>query len=189
MAHGRYNIPPEIRRLPIPLLRSQRYPGDPEYVREHVQEYLDGGEKPIYMPQKMGFVRWKRPPYQRSFRSAVGSPIEALASVEAEERRIIPEHMHLRRREAVAAMGANRLPQHNPEYPGDEPIDPGINQLPVARGAVPLRDFVTGSDLNELISSVRRSTLAGSARRYLGRDVARETVRGLQALYDDEVND
>jgi hypothetical protein len=176
-----YPIPPEIQRLQIPLLRAHRYPRDPAYVAEAAQEYLDGAEKPIYMPQKMGFMRWKTPPYERSFRSAVGSPVHALAQEESRWMGVVPAHWMMPEDVAVSQMDADRLPPTN--------FDPSVNEEPVARGALPLRNTVTADDLSALVRSVGRNTLVRHVRKNLGREVARETVRGLQALYDDEVSE
>jgi len=176
-----YPIPPEIQRLQIPLLRAHRYPRDPAFVAEHAQEYLDGAEPPIYAPQKMGFMRWKTPPYERSFRSAVGSPFNALAQEEARWMGVVPAHWMMPEDAVVSQMEADRLPPTE--------FDPSVNETPVARGALPLRNTVTSYDLSELVRSVGRSSLVRHARKNLGREVARETVRGMQAVYDDKVSD
>ena len=175
-----YPIPPEIERLQIPLLRAHRYPRDPEYVAEAAEEYLDGAAKPIYMPQKMGFTRWMTPPYERSFRSAVASPVMALAQEESRWMGVVPAHWMMPEDVAVSQLDADRLPPTQ--------VDPSVYETPVARGAMPLRDTVTPADLSELIRSVGRNTIVGHARKNLGREVARETVRGLQAMYEDEEN-
>lgn len=146
------NIPAAIARLPFNLLRSQRITREPQMMGEAMEDYLNRDPLPIaYLPQRMAFTRWKTPPYQLAWGSNARSLVAALEQGFAQREHLAQVGQGaapaLSPYQAVAAMGANRLPQ-----PSDN-MDPNMNAVPLARGATPLNTLMTARDLDAIAQS------------------------------------
>lgn len=146
--HMAPNVPVALKRLPFNLRRSHLYPRDPALVREAVEADLTGQPPPVaYLPQRMAFSRWKTPPYQVAYGSNVAGLLQALRDnlanlrgLQAYATQRIPG---MSPHQAVAALGADRLPQ-----PSDN-LEPNLFTTPLAREAVPLNHLVSADELNE----------------------------------------
>lgn len=143
-------LPPDaIQRLPFNLLRSQRITRDPQQMAVAAQGYLEGAPQPVwYVPQRMGFTRWKTPPYRPAWGQNVVSALTALEQQHA----LLAQIQHanyeppvMNPRQAAQVMGAERLPE-----PSDNE-DPALaeNLYPIARNALPIdRLAMTAGELS-----------------------------------------
>jgi hypothetical protein len=183
-----YNAPDDIRRLPFDLWRSQLYPRRPALVAQAAQEYLDGTQPPAaYLPQRMGFTRWKTPPYEVGWGQNVAALLDALAANVAVQQQAYSAAMsHVPRqtaREAVAAIGADRLPE-----PSDN-LDPNLDAAPLARNALPLDRVVTAQDMNALVRETRSAVESANNVRYERRERAMSAVSQQRSFVDGLLSD
>jgi hypothetical protein len=159
-----YNAPDGIRRLPMTLWRSSLYPRQPKVVAAAAQEYLEDAPLPIaYMPQRMGFTRWKTPPYDVAWGSSVVALLNAMEQGLRAQYTLQAAGMSSAPVEtsemAVARLHANRLPQVSDNE------DPNINAHPVARNALPLDRITTAKQLNDYVYMTRANLANGHAER------------------------
>lgn len=71
-------VPAQIQQLRFDLKRSHLYPRRPDIV---AQALMQGPQGPIqYMPQRMGFRKWKTPPWRETQQSGVSSAVRAVRS-------------------------------------------------------------------------------------------------------------
>lgn len=146
----RFNVPPELRELPLNTLRSHLYPRDPDEAAAGFVSYFDG-QPAIEMPGRMATSQ------------AQGQ--NALSLVDALELE------HLRRKQLGDAVGTSAVQQpvyavidggsmnHLPE-PSDN-IDPNLYTVPVARAVLQADDeSLQAPELNNLsrqINEVRQA--------------------------------
>jgi hypothetical protein len=134
------------------LLRSNLPPDDPRTVAALATD--DGGPLPQYLPQRMGFSKYKTPPgvKPRWGQNAV-SMLTALEQQHLQAA-LIRRGYYLPPTEsaedAAERLGADRLPE-----PSDN-LDPNLNDYPVSRGVQPGAGFISGQELNAMAQDRER---------------------------------
>jgi hypothetical protein len=136
-----YNYAPrELTSIPFNLRRSQLYPVNPPTVRQGIEQYAAGEpEVAGYMPQRMGFTRWKSGPAAKTFGASAVSALQASdiysqqvgdlvgATGEAGTGIYTP---------TMAAYDFNRLPQPMDNWYADPtPVARNLLNRPVAQAA------------------------------------------------------
>lgn len=124
MSYARY-VPRELRDLPFNSRRSQLYPENPPLAFQAMEMAQAGAPVPIaYMPQKVGFTRWKTP--ARTFADTALTSNAAVSGYQRQQaalsftgRGAAPMYTTTQ-----ASADLVRLPQAAPE----------INPYPIARG-------------------------------------------------------
>jgi hypothetical protein len=179
-----YNAPADIRRLPFNLLRTSLYPRRPALVKQAAKEYLDKTPPPVaYLPQRMGFTRWKTPPYEVAWDANV---LSLLAAMQAHVQTVQGGYQAAMSRvpttspqQAVAQLGADRLPQ-----PSDN-MDPNMDMPPVARNALPLDRVVSAGELSEYVRATKATIANANNARHERRERAMAAVSQQRGLVDD----
>lgn len=140
-------LPAVMRDLPMDLLRSRAYPRNPEVLERGIQQLESGDPRPVLMPQRAAFSKWKTPPSPIGYGQNV---ISMLAAVRAH----LPTVMNAQPRglpimDAIQAgrhVGADRMPE-----PTDN-LDVNLydGYVPLARGAVPMDDLIDVELINKV---------------------------------------
>lgn len=171
--------PPEIHDLPLDLLKTTAYPGQPGVAQRGMEQYLSGEQLPIMVPQRMGLTRWKTPPVPRGWGQNVVALMDAfkhqvaVTSAANGYAGSLPtaDFVQMARRR-----GYTRMPPQNL----DRNLRAGY--VPMARGAVPLDQVVDAKVLNSYAQDAGRAEDLSSSR---ARASAFEGVRQIQQSYLD----
>lgn len=158
-------------------------------MAQAVQDFQYQQELPVYVPQRMGFSKYKTPP---GVKPAWGQNVESmLTALELQHYKLAM----IRRGyyvppvadpyEAAAALGADRLPE-----PSDN-VDPNLYTQSISRGVVGADQLVTGGELNDLAEARMDELEAISTQNANKRDAAIAQAVALQAarlsyIYDSE---
>lgn len=172
----RFNVPPELRELPLNTLRSHLYPRDPDAAAQGFVSYFDG-QPAVEMPGRMATG-------QTQGQSAL-SLVNAL------------ELEHLRRKQLGDAVGTSAVQQpvyevidggsmnHLPQ-PSDN-MDPNMYTVPVARAVLQSdHEQLQAPELNDLsrqINEVRQANgQVADMRRQRAIDSVQQQINALRAL-------
>lgn len=125
--------PPQIRRLPLSLMRTALVTRQPELVQEGVEQYqrlmAEDRERAPMLPQRMLFQQWKsdlsedglnRPGFRRAT-SSVESYVRVSGAIENLQPRVKQPTMTYDEAVAAAARGALHFPQ-SPELHEPAPV-------------------------------------------------------------------
>lgn len=186
--HDNYAAPEALRRLPWTLWRSHLYPRRPELVGQAAQNYLEERPLPVaYLPQSMGFTRWKTPPYDVAYGSNVTSLLAALRQrldqVQGLQAAAMGGAAQAYAPEQTIADPINRLPEPN------DNLDPNLNTPAYARNALPLDRIMTADQLNAFVRANRETRANDAAQKMVSRsnalEVAAETRARIQSVVGD----
>lgn len=170
--------PPEIHQLPMDLLKTTAYPGQPGTVQRGFAQ-LETGELPIMVPQRMGFTKWKKPPVPQAWGQNVIGMLDAFkhqlavtksASVYVDS---LPTGDFI---ETAQRRGYTRIPPQR--------LDPNLRAgyVPLARGAVPQNMITDASLLNQVAQEAGIGEDVSGA---LARESAFNAVRRIQQSYHE----
>jgi hypothetical protein len=145
----------DIQQLPLRLQRSHGYPRQPEEMGEAMEEYLDGAQKPVYLPQKMAFKRYKTPPVRTGW---LATAIASMAAVNDDTARA----------EALAMVGIEHVPidpiyQRGPaldQFP--QPMDrlnPNIDEAPPSSDMPTPGSFSSSQEITEYAEQYQQNIL------------------------------
>lgn len=153
-----YNVPEGVKRLPLALQRDP-YPRRPEETREAAAAYLSNQPLPVmYLPQRMGFTKWKTPPSPVAWGSNVLALMDALEQgvrrVQSLNRAGMGPAPHQSVQQAVAVRQLNPLPQVSDD------VDPNLNVQAPARGALPLDRFTSAHEMDSYVRETRANIRA-----------------------------
>lgn len=152
-------LPTEVKRLPIGLLRSHQYPGDPRGTAVAMEQYLEAQLPAAYYPQRMAFSRWKTPPVQVAYgQSAAGAyaagwvpraPWTPNAMIGGHTS-APPTHYPQRVPVRGPVRGPNEMGLRRMPMPTDN-MDPNLRRGydPLARGVPPANETVSAPVLNQ----------------------------------------
>jgi hypothetical protein len=138
--------PPEIKALPIDLLRSSAYPMQPGVTERGIEQY-QAGYDPIMVPQRMGFTKWKDPGYPQAFGANVVGMLQAtrhqmqVQAAANQKVSALPTQDYV---QAAERRGLTRIPT--------QVLDPNLRAgyLPLAKGVIPMDQVVDADQLNRL---------------------------------------
>jgi hypothetical protein len=138
--------PPEIHALPLDLLKTTAYPGQPGVAERGVMQ-LEQGYNPIMVPQRMSFTKWKNPGYARGFGQNVVGMLQAVKHRMHVEQAANRKVDALPTADFIQAAQNRNLTQFPPQN-----FDPNLHRgyIPLARGVVPANTVVDASRLNQL---------------------------------------
>lgn len=136
--------PPAIQRLPFNLLRAHLYPRRPDLVAEGVEEFHRDEPLPVYLPQRMGFTRYKTPPWEASWGTEVAALVMALQQGVDTQDKLYNAAVQgsapvTSRNQMARRLGASRLPE-----PYDHAAD--LDRTPYARNALPADSMLLTTD-------------------------------------------
>lgn len=177
------NLPAAIERLPFDLWRSHEYPRRPGLVKHAAREYLDDAPQPdMLLPQRMGFTRWKTPPWRQAYGSNIAAFLAAVIQPEAFRRRIaaVAQAGAPSQPERAAALERMRLPQ-----PSDN-MSPEINASEVLpRNVLPQYEIaMTTSDLTQVAEDHTKRAMANDAQKLIARSRAMAEIEQLTSAAD-----
>jgi hypothetical protein len=140
------NVPRGFKRLPLELQRSHQYPRNPEASTAAMQEYVDGGTPPVYLPQNMAFNRWKTPPWKQAWMSGIIALMRAKQqeALRMQQMRSIGRYGSPRQTVHQAAEQYNEMP-----LPLDQ-VNPNIDQPVIAQSVANPRDMMSADEVSDL---------------------------------------
>lgn len=161
-------VPPELAHQPFNARRAHYYPSRPLIPQSVAAQ--GPGPIPTYMPQKLGFRRWKTPPYDVDWVSAVSSPVRAGAAYQTLVQRTSHTGLPIADvARAAAALRANRLP---------EPTDNLDLRTAIAQGVNPRSRSMPPVDLDAIGRAQAQLKDDAQVSRILAREQARAQARG-----------
>lgn len=178
------NLPAAINRLPFDLWRSHEYPGPhPEVIERGAEEYLANQPMPVMsLPQRMGFTRWKTPPYVLGWGSNVMALVEAVTNPQLFAARLAAIGQGHAPSESMraAALERSSLPQVS------DNVSPEIDSTEVLpRNALPTyRTMMTTQELESVAAQHERQATANNVNRIARRDAAVEDAAALAQVGD-----
>lgn len=185
------NLPADLDRLPFDLWRSHQYPRRPEIIEKGVAEYFAHAPMPVMsLPQRMGFTRWKTPPWVMGWGSNVLALVEAVTEPQVFAARLAAVGRGPAPDESMrdASLARMRLPQ-----PSDN-ISPEIDSTEVLpRNVLPqYRISMTTADLERVAAAHQQQEFANGADKLAQKDQAirqaMELTEAMDAMYQSHGN-
>jgi hypothetical protein len=162
--------PKRVRNLPFNLLRNQAYPAAPWVVQQGIQDDQAGADVRVeadhYMPQKMGFNKWRTPP------AGYNTQVLGMGAVNVIEARDGARRMLASLRDAglgPAVASLNPIDQAADAYNDIPSVDSylDMNPVPTSRGVLDRPDVQSNTDLMAIARGIAADPVGESQMTYL----------------------